>query len=457
MLRVAIYARVSTHEQVIEGYSINEQIERMTAYCKAKNWIIGKQYIDAGISGKDTNRPALQELLLHITKGLYNAVIVYKLDRLSRNQKDTLILIEDYFLKNNVDFISITENFDTSTPFGRAMVGLLAVFAQLEREQIKERMLIGMEGRIKKGKFHGAGITPIGYEYINGKLIINDFEAMQIREIHRLYQAGNNCSVIADSLNQKGLTHKYGKWSAHRVRAILLNSLYSGYVKSGSLIAPGEHTPIVSEEVFQATIRLHDNKITPRSKTPVSLLTGILYCQKCGARFCYCRVHDFKYYACYSRSKRKKNMIKNENCKNKIWRGDDLDSAVINEIYKLKLEQTSHPKQTEDKEKIIKKQIKHIDNQISRLLDLYGIKQLSLTEIQNKIEPLKTLKDKLENEIIFIRKESENKKDILNLIPQIKDIMQKATLSEKRALIQSLIQKIEIDDDDIYIHWKLTT
>ena len=150
-MNVALLARVSTQEQAINGHSIGEQIERMHKYCDAMGWTVYKEYTDAGYSGANTDRPALQRMIRDIKAGKINKVLVYKLDRLSRSQKDTLYLIEDVFLANNTDFVSMSENFDTSTPFGRAMIGILAVFAQLEREQIKERMQMGKEARAKEG------------------------------------------------------------------------------------------------------------------------------------------------------------------------------------------------------------------------------------------------------------------------------------------------------------------
>ena len=130
-MRVFGYCRVSTASQT-EGYSLDEQKERIEAYCKALGWELVKVFVDGGESGAKIDRPALQKMCERVKE--VNKVVVYKLDRLSRSQKDTLFLIEDVFLKNGVDFVSITENFDTSTPFGKAMVGILAVFAQLERE-----------------------------------------------------------------------------------------------------------------------------------------------------------------------------------------------------------------------------------------------------------------------------------------------------------------------------------
>ena len=148
--KVAIYVRVSTDIQV-DGYSIDEQIERLEKYCQARDWIIYDKYIDPGFSGSNINRPAMLKMITDIRDNKIDLVLVYKLDRLSRSQKDTLYLIEEEFLPNSVDFISMTENFDTSTPFGKAMIGILSVFAQLERENIKTRLAMGHVGRAKAG------------------------------------------------------------------------------------------------------------------------------------------------------------------------------------------------------------------------------------------------------------------------------------------------------------------
>lgn len=124
MKKVGLYIRVSTLEQAQEGYSIGAQKERLVAFCKAHDWAIADIYIDGGYTGSNINRPGLQKLISEIDK--IDIVLVYKLDRLSRSQKDTLYLIEEIFIPNNVDFVSLNESFDTSTPFGRAMIGIRA-------------------------------------------------------------------------------------------------------------------------------------------------------------------------------------------------------------------------------------------------------------------------------------------------------------------------------------------
>ena len=184
----ALYVRVSTEAQAEEGYSVGAQSERLQSYCKAMGWNSQELYVDGGFSGSNLERPQMQRLIGDVASGRVAAVLVYKLDRLSRSQKDTLYLIEDVFMPHGVDFISLNESIDTSTPYGRAMIGILSAFAQLEREQIKERTAMGRIARAKEGKRMGSR-PPIGYDYDRdaGILVVNDYEATQIRLIFDLY------------------------------------------------------------------------------------------------------------------------------------------------------------------------------------------------------------------------------------------------------------------------------
>ena len=229
-MRVACYVRVSTENQ-LENYSIEEQTERLKAYCKAKGYDNYEFYVDGGYSGGNLNRPGLQTMLHAIKDGQISAVLVYKLDRLSRSQKDTLNLIEDSFLANGVNFISMNENFDTSTPFGRAMIGILSTFAQLEKDQITERFTMGRIGRAKAGLFHGGAYIPIGYDYKDGYLVVNEYEAMQVREVFDMFLKGASINSIWKH-HQEHYTTKYGKWSSETlVRNVLKRATYIGKVK----------------------------------------------------------------------------------------------------------------------------------------------------------------------------------------------------------------------------------
>ena len=163
--RAAIYIRVSTEGQRDEGHSIDAQTELLEAFCKAHEIKQRELYIDGGFTGSNIERPAMLRLMEDIRRGEISHVLVYKLDRLSRSQKDTLYLIEDVFNPAGVTFISMNENMDTSTPIGRAMLGIMSAFAQLERETIRERTRMGMQERVKNGYWPGGGRIPFGYDY----------------------------------------------------------------------------------------------------------------------------------------------------------------------------------------------------------------------------------------------------------------------------------------------------
>lgn len=465
MKRAFLYVRVSTQEQAREGYSIDEQIDRLKNYAKAMKWSIVDTYVDAGFSGAKTDRPALQDLLKDIRSGKGDIVCVYKLDRLSRSQKDTLSLIEDNFLANNVDFVSMTENFDTSTPFGRAMIGILSVFAQLEREQIKERMKMGKAGRAKEGKFHG-GHCPIGYDYIDGNLVINEYEAMQIREAHELFQKGTSFREIERIFASKGYSEKYGAWTTHRIRVTLLNDLYVGMIKSGGETFKGEHEPIIDLETYEATKRIYEERGNKniRNQSWCAYLSGILYCGRCGARYGLYKAGKNRYYGCYSRRKRDKTMVRDANCKNKIWRADDLDELILNEIKKLaddpacihEMRQNSASLETQNKILILQKEIDKIDSQKSRFLDLYGLGEFTADELTEKVKPLNDRKQALADEIIQASRDDSaiTEDEAVKIVESFEDILERGDFNEIRLLIYSLIDKIEIDGDDVDIFWK---
>ena len=299
MKRAAVYIRVSTQEQAQEGYSVGEQKERLIAYCKAQDWLIADIYVDGGYTGSNLKRPGIQKLMSETDK--FDVVLVYKLDRLSRSQRDTLYLIEEVFLPNKVDFVSMQESFDTSSPFGKAMIGLLAVFAQLEREQIKERTKMGRIARAKTGLYHGGGYIPIGYDYEDGKLIVNPYEAEQVRKIFEWYLAGDSLKTITDRLQDQGCLNRYGSYSSwSSVRYILENETYIGRIHFGDVRVDDAHEAIISKEQFDAVQILRAKRREQYGANAFQskhLLTGVLLCGCCGGRYYLRNSGRYSYYS----------------------------------------------------------------------------------------------------------------------------------------------------------------
>ena len=458
------YVRVSTDNQ-LENYSIDEQIDRLTAYCKAKDWVLVKIYTDGGFSGGNTNRPALRQMLEDIKKVDVDAVIVYKLDRLSRSQKDTLMLIEDEFLSNDVDFISINENFDTSTPFGRAMIGILSVFAQLEKDQITERFTMGRIGRGKAGYFHGGGNSPHGYDYVNGELIVNEYEAMQIEEIYDLFITGKSINAIAKIMNGK---YENRNWTAVAVSNALNNSIYIGKVKFKGTIYDGKHTPIISFDRYkEAQCLLHsqesENEKTTSQKSPFRagyLLSSLIYCSRCGARYS----ANHGYYKCYSRSKSSVKFITDRNCKNDNWDIEELDTLVIETIRDLVgnkemiQELTSRPKPNKEfliNTKKINTRIETINKQLCKLIDLYQVGTLPMEILRSKVEGLSQEKNILVEKLNNKENKTHAIATFIDTLNTFESHFETFELDAKRMLIATLIERIEIDGNDVQIHWRL--
>ena len=179
--KAVLYARVSTEEQATEGYSINAQKELLYEYANKNNIEIIEEYIDEGKSGKSIEgRPEMKRLLRDAKDENFNAVIIYKLDRLSRKTKDALEIAEKLDF-HNVQIISYSENIDTTTPGGKMFFTILSSVAEMERSTIIDRAKMGMVQRAKEGYYNGGRV--LGYDSINKHLVINEEEAHILRLI----------------------------------------------------------------------------------------------------------------------------------------------------------------------------------------------------------------------------------------------------------------------------------
>ena len=477
-IRVALYIRVSTQEQAKEGYSIGEQTDRLKKYAEAHDWCVVKIYTDAGHSGANQERPALQDMICDIEAGRIDKVCVYKLDRLSRSQKDTLELIEDVMLKNSCDFESMTEKFDTATSFGRAMVGILAVFAQLEREQIKERMSMGMEARIKQGKWRGGSQTPFGYDYEAAldKLVINEYEAMIVKQVFAAFCEGKAFHIISDELVESGHTLRNGKADVRALRYMVTNKTYCGFQRHNNDWIKSLHDPIIDEDTYnkaqeiveERQRRYEESGHRSGVKATSTVLGGMLFCKRCGGRYGKYATGSKEYgffqnYACYSRTKKVKAMIKDPNCKNKHYRMDDLNNMIFNEIKKLKVDPEyikllkKEAEKTDEVQKIksIEHQIKNIGNQLSRFMDLYGLGRYSIEELDEKTAPLTAQRTKLKKELEKLTAASKRltEDQVMHLVESFDEVLESSDIYAKRSIVEQLIDRIEIDGEIVTIHW----
>ena len=247
--RACVYTRVSTDAQgEVDKVSLPEQ-ERMAKACiESKGWRYIRTYEDNGYSGRTTDRPALQQMLSDIEKGEIDAVVIYKLDRLSRKQRDTLSIIEEFLLKNEVDLVSLNETLDTSSPWGRAMIGVLSSFNQLESENIAMRTAMGRYATAREGGYAG-GKPPLGYRAVEGHLVIVPEEAEIVRLVFALRSEGKTLLAITDELNSRGYKSKKGNEFKHSAIQTILNNetTYRGNYKYGKESCENTHEPILKD------------------------------------------------------------------------------------------------------------------------------------------------------------------------------------------------------------------
>jgi site-specific DNA recombinase len=218
--RAVGYIRVSTSEQATEGISLDNQKAKITAYCALHDFELLEIIEDAGKSGKDLNREGVQDLTSRIKGRKIDAVIVYKLDRLSRKVIDTLTLVET-IEKAGVAFHSLNEKIDTSTAMGRFFLNITASLAQMERDQISERTRDALQMKISRGE--RAGQIPYGYRLAgDGKsLILHEREQEIISLVTRLHDKGYSFRAICGELEREGHRPQGAHWHPQTVKNIL--------------------------------------------------------------------------------------------------------------------------------------------------------------------------------------------------------------------------------------------
>ncbi len=329
-MKTGIYIRVSTEEQAEHGYSIRAQQEKLGSYAKIKDWNIYKFYIDEGKSGKSiTGRSELINMLDDIKEGLVNNVLVFKIDRLTRSTRDLIDLVE-FFNKYNCDFNSLTEAIDTTSATGRMFIKIIGLFAEFERENIIERIKLGIDRKAKEGHTICTSISSYGYDKQIHKnvLTINKKEAKIVKEIFNRFQK-ENIKTIRDDLNRRKIpTKKNKKWTNKTIKLILTNPTYIGKVRHGIntkdyMEIDGFHKPLISNELFMKT-----NEKLNREK-PESYLKKYLICT-CGEKMLVKRI--------YKRDKNDKTVCyinyicKNPNCSFKAISHKKVEKLIGNRL-----------------------------------------------------------------------------------------------------------------------------
>lgn len=445
MKHTALYLRVSTEAQADEGYSLAAQAEKLEAYCRMKGIAAFQRYVDGGFSGSNLTRPAITDLVEAIRAGNVERVVVYKLDRLSRSQKDTLYLIEDVFMPHGVDFVSINENIDTGSPYGRAMIGILSAFAQLERENIFLRTRMGMVERVKQGFWPGGGKIPFGYDYDADKgILVPNSDADTVREIYARYLEGQSTGRIAREL---GLKYE------HLVRQILLRESNTGVIVYRGECYSGRHEPLVDKQTFERVKRRLLRSDKPRAAASNKLLTGLLVCGHCGAKMRYQKWGGAgDKLVCYSRDKSKPHLVHDADCPNRGVMARQVEEVVIRDLYQLAAQPTQsrgNGKQPAE----CRRALERAQRKLRRLYELFA--EGEDDTLRDAITRARREYSRAEQELERAQ-QAERQEEIdaaQRALQTIGSCWDKLSDAEKQTLVRACVQRIVLQNDKIEIFY----
>lgn len=458
-MNVAIYARVSTQQQAEHGYSLQTQIDACTKKAKELGAVSVKNYIDDGYSGAYLERPALDNLRDAVAQKLHDVIIIYDIDRLSRDTMHLLLLTEE--LEKHARLVYVNSEYN-KPPEGQLFFEIRGSFAKYERIKIQDRFQRGKRGKLRKG-------LPIsdhhvfGYSWENGNYIINPKQAEIVREIFDRYiNTVGGVQKLVEWLHNRGIPSPQGKekWSSNAVCRLLHQKMYMGeyysyktYHKkvSASKFAqikrdssewiPMACPAIVDKETFKkAEAKLHRNKTQKIHETDhIALFAGVLYCADCGRKMLpvWNSKNTYRFYQCFS-------AIKKTPCKNHVVGVDVLDTLVWRELERVCKNETmlkkyvaqNQPKQ-KDETDAIKKELDAIESKRQAIMNWFSANLISADESTTKLQALKKQEQTLTERL-------QTKKQDIPTTEIVKDARKKITQEEKRNFILQHIKKVEV-------------
>ena len=391
-----IYIRVSTEDQVREGFSLGEQEEKLKQLCKYKDYKIYKVYKDAGISAKNmSGRPAFQQMLEDMRAGKINYIVAYKLDRVTRSVRDLEVLISE-LEEHHCYLVCDRDDVNTSTANGRFFVRMLTVLSQLEIEIVSERTKFGLTGAIKSG--HIPGTCPLGYKRNESKkMVIDETTKDVIIRIFNLYLQGKSYQTIANILNKEKVLEPK-KWDDSTIEKIINNKIYVGDYERFKRVAkeqgkepviyPNVVEPIITRAMFEDVQIKKEKNQRAYCRDRVYIFMQKMKCPKCGklmsSKGTGGKKKKYMYYHC-------------SDCKLYL-REDLIEEQVMPMImdlieYDMTVKKYFYPVLADKKEKNTDKEINTLRNQKNRIKEVY-LKEI--VDVEEFSKEYKAIDEKLE-------------------------------------------------------------
>ena len=496
-VRVALYARVSTEEQALHGFSIDAQLSVLRNYCKLYNKKIVGEYVDRGISGKSiAGRYEMQRLLKDAEEDKFDEVLAWKISRMARKVLDLLSIVEK-FEKNGVIFRSFSENFETETPMGRFALQMMGAVGELERNTIIDNVKLGMTQRSRQGRWNG-GIC-LGYKsesvdpnnLNDTRLVIVPEEATIIRKIFNMYASGKGLRAIANSLNKEGYKTKRGNsFDTASIKEIILNPLYIGKVRfnryenwserrrkgksENIILADGVHEPIITQELWDRVQAIQKSKAEKPMKNYEGnyILTGLMKCPFCGATMVGTRTNNklkdgtkkvIRYYSCGAARSKGASV-----CGFHSIRADYAEEYILKRINEV----VTHPKVLKrlvDKVNTHKKQmikplqeelqanqqaIQKVKTNRDKYLNLFDEKLIDqellaerLQELNQEFERQVKRQDELEASLKGCDSEELSFEYVQEVMSHLNEILQEMPNDERKAFYHMVIEEIVVNQE----------
>jgi len=472
-METGIYVRVSTEEQAQEGYSIRAQEQKLKDFARIKDWSIYKIYADEGISGKNiTQRPAINEMLSDIQSGQLKNVVVYKIDRLTRSTADLIYLV-DLFNQYDCSFNSLSESIDTQTASGRMFLKIIGIFAEFERENIIERVKLGLEKKVKEGYSLCSRTASYGYTRKDGDKIqtINEKEAQVVREIFDMYvNQGMTLFAIAKHFNILKIPTKEGNtWFITTVRRILTNGNLVGNVRHHIIDGranheyEGQHEAIIKEKLFnEAQKLLAKNEKISRTKKPKyeNYFSGFLVCSQCGRKLqthcVYTKLKDgtTSYsggYCCAGRSVKFCNASGMSQKKAEKAFQEYIDQfAELNVVDKINIQEQEFQKKKQLEQVIVyQEKLRQLDTKEREVLNRYVDNEIEFEEYTSMKKRIRNDKQFVETELAKFQKSKTEAVTIKreDIVSDLKKNWQHLSVSQRRIFLTKFVKKIVITNE----------
>lgn len=471
-VRCAIYTRKSTDEGLEKDFnSLDAQREAGEAYIRSQmseGWsLVPAQYDDGGYTGANMERPALKRLLSEIQAAKVDCVVVYKVDRLSRSIRDFARMM-DVFEKQGVSFVSVTQQFNTTTSLGRLTLNVLLSFAQFEREIISERTRDKQVAARKKGKWTGGHLI-LGYDLDPraSRLVINVEEAERVRTIFQSYLAGESVFSITAKTHQLGWRNKqwttrddkpYGGQPIRRAHIynLLANALYTGRILVDGEFYPGEHEAIIDQQTYDLVQeRLKQNSCTgdnPHRTRMECLLRGLIYCSCCGSAmyqtYSSSKERRYRYYVCSRAQQRTADY-----CATRAVSAPAVEDAVVASIRRVGV----HPRVLEETARVARQRlsseiadlreqlnalqlrVKNFKSQLSRMRQSDSTRE---AELKEQIGVGEARAAALKREVQIRERTRLDEKELRKTMETFEDLWKTMNIQEQSLLIRQLVEKV---------------